>query len=534
MIDPIQPDAQLFDFLDFLEIEKHLTNAKLQRVKNALNTSAHSLDIILTELGLVGEDDLAELYSRFLKCRDLHESMAIDVTKANDIGLPYLSTKSIMPVQNDTDVVLLVMSDPFDIDAITTVEYYLEQDVERVVTSRKKVNELLNILEATSDDAKSDFLDDSSLDVGEFDMERLQDVARQAPIIQLANRLTEAAVDQSATDIHIEPREDAVTIRFRIDGVLQDHEHIPKSMQAGLNTRLKILSGMNISERRLPQDGRIRTSIRGKDIDFRVSSVPSIHGETIVIRILQNSPELLLMDKLGFAPEAEKTLDRILENPNGITLVTGPTGSGKTTTLYSLLNKLNDGRSKIFTVEDPVEYRLEGITQLQVDAAIGLDFAETLRSVLRQDPDTILIGEIRDLETARIAIQAALTGHRVLATLHTNSAVGVINRLRDMGIDNFLLSSTLRCVLSQRLVRKSCGNSNGSEYSGRTVIYEILEVNNDISRAIAKNAGEDEITSLARKAGMISIMDYANKLVDASVTTKTEILRLTKLEASYG
>lgn len=532
-------------FLDFLEAKKHIEQSKIQRIKNAIDTSPHALDVITAELGLIDEDSLLELYCSYFECKKYSSSSVVDVQCVKEIGFPYLSSKSVVPVQTRDEILGLVMADPFDSEILSTLGYFFERNIEVSVASRKQITDLLGSIEASLHTEEVESFPHDFGDINEMDMERLQDIAREAPVIKLANEIIQDGVDQSATDIHIEPWEDIIRIRFRIDGVLKDYETISKSMQAGLSTRIKILSGMNISERRLPQDGRIRTSIRGQETDFRVSSVPSIHGETIVIRILQRSSELLKLENLGFAEFASKTLERITAIPNGITLVTGPTGSGKTTTLYSILRRLNDGKSKIFTVEDPVEYRLEGITQLQIDAAIGLDFADTLRSVLRQDPDTILIGEIRDLETARIAIQAALTGHRVLATLHTNSAVGAITRLRDMGIDSFLLSATLRGVLSQRLVRKSCvvckdedkhgcEKCNETGFSGRTVVYEVFELGADASKAISLGAGEDEIEILAEKTGMVSLIDHASTLVRSNVTSEEEILRVTRFESQDG
>lgn len=532
-------------FLDFLEAEKHIEQSKIQRIKNAIQTSPHALDVITAELGLIDEDSLLEFYCSYFECKQYNSSNIVDVDCAKEIGFPYLSSKSVVPIQTSDDTLKLVMADPFDNEIVSTVEYFFERKVKVSIASRKQITDLLGSIEVSLHSEEVELFPDDVEDINELDMERLQDIAREAPVIKLANQVIQDGVDQSATDIHIEPWEDIIRIRFRIDGVLKDYENISKSMQAGLSTRIKILSGMNISERRLPQDGRIRTSIRGQETDFRVSSVPSIHGETIVIRILQRSSELLKLENLGFAESASKTIERITTIPNGITLVTGPTGSGKTTTLYSILRKLNDGKSKIFTVEDPVEYRLEGITQLQIDAAIGLDFADTLRSVLRQDPDTILIGEIRDLETARIAIQAALTGHRVLATLHTNSAVGAITRLRDMGIDSFLLSATLRGILGQRLVRKTCvickdgakrdcENCSGTGYSGRTVTYEIFELGSGATKAVGSGSSEDEIEVLAEKSGMVSLINHANTLVRNNITSEAEILRVTRFELQDG
>ncbi|MEM8858058.1 MAG: GspE/PulE family protein [Chloroflexota bacterium] len=537
--------AKISGFLEFLRVENLLSDAKLQRIKTAMDGSGHSLDLVITELGFLSEDDLLEHYSNYFEFEYIHELALADISSANELGISYLQSNSIVPLANGADAIKIAVADPFDNSTLSTIQYFFDQNIELVVAKRKSINSLLEGLN-TTDNSSANIEVDEAFETSEVDMERLHDIAREAPIVQLASRIIQDGVNQSATDIHIEPWEDFVRIRFRIDGILTEYENVSKSMHAGLNTRFKILSGMNISERRLPQDGRMRISVRGQETDFRVSSVPSIHGETIVIRILQRSTELLVLQNLGFDDASQGKLNRILTSPNGITLVTGPTGSGKTTTLYSLLNQLNDGSSKIFTVEDPVEYRLDGVTQLQVDASIGLDFADTLRSVLRQDPDTILVGEIRDLETAKIAIQAALTGHRVLATLHTNSAIGAVTRLRDMGIDSFLLAATLRGILSQRLVRKLCGvcspdgelngckECNHSGYSGRTVIYEVFELGDDAIKAIGDDMNEEAIQSIAQTEGMVPIVKHADSLVAKLVTTKAEVLRVTRFESPNG
>ena len=290
------------------------------------------------------------------------------------------------------------------------------------------------------------------------DVERLKDLASGAPVIRLANQLIARAVEMRASDIHIEPREHRLAIRYRIDGALQDMEAPAPAMGPALVSRLKIMARLDIAERRLPQDGRIRIPVRGRQIDMRVSTVPTIHGENVVLRVLDRASIELEFAKLGFDAALEARYLALLEQPNGILLVTGPTGSGKTTTLYTSLRHLNVPDKKLFTVEDPVEYQLDGVSQIEIKPQIGLTFAHILRSILRQDPDIVMIGEIRDVETAEIAIQAALTGHLVLSTLHTNSAAGTVTRLLDMGVADYLLTSTINGILAQRLVRRLCEN----------------------------------------------------------------------------
>jgi general secretion pathway protein E len=308
-------------------------------------------------------------------------------------------------------------------------------------------------------------------------------------------------------------------------------------MLSGIVTRIKILSGLNIVERRLPQDGRMRLAIRGAEVDFRVSIVPSMHGETIVLRLLRNLNVSTDLSALGFDDEARQKIFQLAQSSNGMVVVTGPTGSGKTTTLYSLVSLLNKEGVKIFTIEDPVEYQLEGITQLQVNSAISLDFARSLRSVLRQDPDIILVGEIRDKETAQIAIQAALTGHLVLTTLHTNTAAGAFTRLRDMGIEEYLIASTIRGVIAQRLVRVFCRSCNegdaeecatcrGTRYSGRTVIYEVLEAGARLTTLLEASAAERDIVEQAVADGMTTLAVCASRLVEVGVTSKLEVSRV--------
>ena len=296
-----------------------------------------------------------------------------------------------------------------------------------------------------------EFLKEEEEDIG-----YLKDLASEAPIIKLVNLFITRAVESRASDIHIEPFEDELKVRYRIDGVLHDIESIPKKLQAAIVSRIKIMAKLNIAERRLPQDGRIRIKVGEKEIDIRVSTIPVLYGESVVMRLLDKESIVIDLDILGFSPQTLSAFEQLIKKPNGIILVTGPTGSGKTTTLYGALDKINSPDKKIITVEDPVEYQLKGVNQIQVKPQIGLNFANTLRHIVRQDPDIIMIGEIRDLETAEIAIQSALTGHLVFSTLHTNDAPSAITRLLDMGVENFLLSSTIRGILAQRLVRIIC------------------------------------------------------------------------------
>jgi general secretion pathway protein E len=393
------------------------------------------------------------------------------------------------------------------------------------------------------------------------DVGHLKDLASEAPIIKLVNVLISRAVEGRASDIHIEPFEDDLKVRYRIDGVLHTIETVPKKLQAALVSRIKIMAKLNIAERRLPQDGRIRLKVGEKEIDLRVSSIPIIYGESVVMRILDKEGIVIDLDQLGFSEDILVPFQKLIKKPNGIILVTGPTGSGKTTTLYGALDKINLPDRKIITVEDPVEYQLKGVNQIQVKPQIGLSFANTLRHIVRQDPDVIMIGEIRDLETAEIAVQSSLTGHLVFSTLHTNDAPSAITRLLDIGVESFLLSSTIRGILAQRLVRvicphcrekdtsvisleelapfdigaevdlyqgKGCEKCTHTGYLGRTGVFELLVVDDDIRRLILRSADANELRTMARQRGMKTLLEDGAAKVRNGLTTLREVFRVTQ------
>jgi general secretion pathway protein E len=396
----------------------------------------------------------------------------------------------------------------------------------------------------------------------EEDVNHLRDMAFEAPVVRLVNLLIDGALAADASDIHIEPFEDSLRVRYRIDGLLYDQEAPPRRLQAALTSRIKIMAELNIAERRLPQDGRIRvTGQGGRRVDIRVSTVPTIHGESIVMRLLDRSSVFLPFDRLGFARETAAAFETLIRRPHGILLVTGPTGSGKTTTLYAALDKINRPDLKILTVEDPVEYQLKGINQIPVRPKIGLSFAAGLRHIVRQDPDVIMVGEIRDLETAEIAIQSALTGHLVFSTLHTNDAPGAVTRLQDLGCEPYLVSSVLSGVLAQRLVRRIChicrapdhpdsahllalGVSNtsgvelyrgrgcddcrGTGYRGRIGIYELFRINDETRSLIVRRAPTGEIRRHAVEHGMLTLREDAWAKACSGLTTVEEIFRVTQ------
>jgi general secretion pathway protein E len=460
--------------------------------------------------------------------------------------------------------VTLLVADPADRYPIDAVALATGKAVELKVGFRSEIDDLIERYYGQGRSAMGAIVENLSDEAtrSEEDIEHLRDLASEAPVIRLVNLIIQRAVESRASDIHIEPFENRLKVRYRIDGVLQEVESPPAASTAAVISRVKIMAKLNIAERRLPQDGRIMLRVQGKELDLRVSTVPTSFGESVVMRILDRESVVFDFHTLGFTDEFLPQFLKVLEMPHGILLVTGPTGSGKTTTLYTALSKLNTPDVKIITVEDPVEYQIEGINQIQAKPQIGLDFAHALRSIVRQDPDIIMIGEMRDLETAKIAIQSALTGHLVLSTLHTNNAAGAVTRLLDMGVEDYLLTSTVNGVLAQRLVRRLEPTHaeryealpeviaefdlrrfqpegsvylykpvpsplTATGYLGRTTIMEFLVVSDPIRRLIMQHADMGKIEEQARSEGMRTM--YEDGLVKSlkGVTTIEEVLRVT-------
>lgn len=486
----------------------------------------------------------------------------------NGLSSRFIIENRIIPLEFKNNLLKVAMANPENRESIEALKVALFSDVQVFAADEQAIEDYLskfygqesqNINRIIEDIGTGDieFLKEEDEDIG-----HLKDLASEAPIIKLVNMLITRAVENRASDIHIEPFEDELRIRYRIDGILHDIESIPKKLQAAIVSRVKIMSKLNIAERRLPQDGRIKLKVGLSEIDLRVSTIPVLYGESVVMRILRKEGIVIDLEKLGFAPETLASFNALIKKPNGIILVTGPTGSGKTTTLYGALDKINSPDKKIITVEDPVEYQLKGVNQIHVKPQIGLNFANTLRHIVRQDPDIIMIGEIRDLETAEIAIQSALTGHLVFSTLHTNDAPSSLTRLLDMGVESFLLSSTIRGILAQRLVRLICNSckepvntsdkyaqeltafgfdkevqafaGRGCEicahtgYFGRSGIFELLIVDEDIRKLILKNADSNQIRDVARKKGMRTLLEDGYEKVKAGLTTFSEVLRVTQ------
>ena len=547
----------------FLASRGVLDELALHRALRAQRQSGERFDLVLTRLGLVAEADLARLLAEFLGLplldpRQLPEAPLM----ADRLQLQFLKGNRIVPVADRGSSLLVAIADPFNTEAAAALSYLLERPVECGVMPAGDIERALERLYGRGETAAAEAGSADSGQASEDDVRRLEDMASEAPVIRLVHDLVTRAVEAQASDIHVEPREDSLRVRYRIDGVLTTVETLPLSLRAAVTSRIKIMAHLNIAERRLPQDGRVRATVRGKPIDLRISTMPTMLGESVVLRILDRSSVQLDFAPLGFHGAALERLIELLTQPNGIVLVTGPTGSGKTTTLYTALNLLNRQDSKLFTVEDPIEYQLAGINQIQVQPRIGLTFAHALRSILRQDPDIIMVGEIRDLETAQMAIQASLTGHLVLSTLHTNSAASSITRLMDMGVDDYLLASTLTGVLAQRLVRRLCprcaapadtvpalfdrlGNKGldlrglrrkvgcqacrNTGYQGRTTIGELLVMTDDIRRKVLERGGESALEAAAVEGGMVSMLDDGLAKALAGETTVEEVLRVTRM-----
>ncbi|MEM2991216.1 MAG: type II secretion system ATPase GspE [Halobacteria archaeon] len=487
------------------------------------------------------------------------------------ISINYAKKNHVLPVKINDSCAIVAISDPLDIFTLDDVSHLLGMPVSPVLVSPAVIEDAINkVYDRTQSTAEKmmDDLEEESLDVIAHELEEPTDILEatdEAPIIRLVNSLLYQAVKERASDIHIEPFEKDLSVRFRVDGILHEIIRPPKRFQSSIISRVKIMAKLNIAEKRLPQDGRIRVKIAGKDIDIRISTVPTTFGERVVMRLLDRSTVLYGLNEIGLSPEKLSIVEKLLQRNDGIILVTGPTGSGKTTTLYAFLNKKNSPDINIITIEDPVEYQLKGIGQIQVNPKIDLTFANGLRSILRQDPDVIMVGEIRDLETAEIAIHASLTGHLVFSTLHTNDSAGAVTRLIDMGIEPFLISSSLVAVIAQRLVRvlcphcaeeyvpdeeeltklyavsdsrkkivvkraRGCSECMNTGYKGRTGIYELLLIDDDIRSLIIKKTDSNTIKSLAIKKGMDTLKVDGIKKVLKGITTMEEVLRVTQEE----
>jgi general secretion pathway protein E len=554
-------------FGSFLAEQAVVEQSVLERARRAAHTTGERFDHVLTKLGLVSEGDLAVSLSKYLSI-PLATSTLVPAAPvlADRVGADFVRRNRVMPLATTEGRLAVGLTDPFNDEPIRALAFLTNLAVVPHIFVPADFDKAFDALYvgAADEDALAVH---GGADASEVDVQRLRDMASEAPTIRLVNQVIAQAVETRASDIHVEPDVDAVLVRYRVDGVLRTAQTLAPGLRAAVTSRIKIMAKLDIAERRLPQDGRIKIAVRGVDIDFRISTIPTAFGESVVMRILDRSRVELDFAKLGFSAAHVTAFTDLMNQPNGIVLVTGPTGSGKTTTLYTALKALNSSERKIFTVEDPIEYQLAGINQVQVQPAIGLTFPHALRSILRQDPDIIMIGEIRDLETARIAIQASLTGHLVFSTLHTNSAAATITRLIDMGVENYLIASTVKGVEAQRLVRRlcpqcarphdaaadwaetfardvsgiaafgppdirqpcGCSRCGGTGYSGRSTIAELLLADSEIHRLILAGASDSEIDASARARGMTSMYASGAHKVWRGETTVEEVLRATRM-----
>lgn len=559
----VRPAGQL----DELLLSRGLiTEEQVEEARTHADNRGRSVGRALIELGFVSEATLVAILAEqlgveFVELTETH----IDQGAVAIIPEATARKHNVMPVRFDEDRRLVVaMADPANVVAVDDIRALTGYDIRTVVATKADVSAALNRFYRLDAAAESLAEEAAATHKTEDDLEAALATAgaEDAPIIKLVNLLISQALNDRASDIHIEPGEHDLKVRFRIDGVLHEVMTPPKALQNGIASRLKIMADINIAERRIPQDGRISVTLQGKQIDIRVATLPTVYGEKIVMRLLDKSSVLLELSDLGFLEENYKRFEESFRKPYGAILVTGPTGSGKSTTLYATLNILNRPEVNIITVEDPVEYRLQGINQIQTNVKAGLTFAAALRSILRADPDICLIGEIRDRETAQIAIEAALTGHLVLSTLHTNDAPSALTRLVEMGIEPFLVASSLDCVLAQRLARKlcqrckqayspteqelrtarfpweegeplptlyrpvgcqACGNTG---YKGRMALHEVMPVSEEIERLVTEHSSAEEMGRVAREQGMITLRRDGMEKAKSGLTSIEEILRV--------
>ncbi|MGB9730619.1 MULTISPECIES: GspE/PulE family protein [Calditerrivibrio] len=544
---------------ELLKEKNLITEAQLKVALNEQQTSGKKLGEVLQDLGYITEKQLLQVIS---------EQLGTKILKASDVELnPDLKKiipeniarkLKVVPIKIDDKRVYIATNDPANVTIYDELERMLRKEVYPFVVTK---DDLLYLSEKVygTEDRLYKTAEDVTKKLAATREDTLENLAEDTPVINLVDGIIHKAVSDRASDIHIEPDEDKLRIRYRIDGVLIEVLGLNRSIHPAIVSRIKIMAGMNIAEKRIPQDGRFKILSGGRDVDFRVSTLPTNFGEKVVLRILDRSKALLELHNIGMDPHSLSVYESIVAKPYGIILISGPTGSGKTTTLYATLNKLNTPDKNIVTVEDPIEYNFRLINQVQTDETAGLTFANALRSILRQDPDIIMVGEIRDKETAEIAIQASLTGHLVLSTIHTNDAVSSVVRLVDMGIENFLVATSLIGVVGQRLVRKICEQckqeyipeaemlerlkikDNGIKfyrgagcpeckytgYSGRIGIYEVLKIDGAIKQMITKGKSVEEIRNYALKNGFRSMFDGGFEIVKSGITTIEELLRVT-------
>ncbi len=543
-----------------------VTSAAVQEALEHAQKEGLRIGEALISLGLADEEDVTKALASQFDMEYIDLDRNISVPSDNLIRDDLIRKYQILPLGKEDGKLKIVITDPLDLETLDTFRFRLNTDLEPCLASKSKMRNYIDhfiqgdlSVDILVHQTEEDRLAAAEAEVVEEDLDE-----EAAPIIRLVTMLITEAVNMRASDIHIEPMANRVRVRYRVDGVCIERDNIPKRMQGPVINRVKIMAGIDLAERRLPQDGRIKLPVGGSDIDFRVSSLPAYHGESVVLRILRPEGVRVGIPALGFEQEDYERFMKIIKRPNGIFLVTGPTGSGKTTTLYSAINELNRPDRKIITAEDPVEYNFTGVNQVQVSEQIGLTFANILRSMLRQAPNIILVGEIRDMEVAEVAIQAALTGHLVFSTLHTNDAPSAITRLVDMGVKPFLVASSIQAIMAQRLIRiickeckdidhdpdprilrllgfkddeiasgkfykgRGCNACNGTGYRGRQGIFEMLEMNNTLRELAFNRAPLADIRNAARASGMRSLLEDGRLKIRNGVTTAEELVRTTQ------
>ncbi len=547
MIETAPPLGQILIQRGLIGAEDLERALELQRERHG-----EKLGRILVDMGYLAQRDLLAALSQQLGLPIAQIAAPPSAPEIEGLSPRFLRQALVFPLAVEEGSLTLAMADPLDFETINAVQNSVKLEVRPQFASEQDVLDAVDRYypEGGRQSPTADFAGGD-----EEDLEQLRDMASEAPVIRLVNAMIAQAIEKRASDIHIEPFEKEFRIRFRIDGVLFNQEQPPRELKAAIISRLKLMAKLNIAERRLPQDGRIKLRILGREVDLRVSTLPTLFGESVVMRLLDRSAgDFYDLKRLGFDEHMLGRMEYYTSLPHGIFLVTGPTGSGKSTTLYSALKRINLPDKKIITIEDPVEYQMDGINQIHVNPAIGLTFAAGIRHIVRQDPDVIMIGEIRDRETADIAIRAALTGHFVYSTLHTNDAPSAVTRLTDMGVENYLISSSVVAVLAQRLVRlicreciqsagaamtpagervetfagKGCEACNGSGFRGRAGIFELMELNEELRQLIMANADAGRLTECARRLGMRNLREDGWKKVAEGITTASEVTRVTQ------
>ena len=552
--------------LGILKKRDKLSASELKKVERVKKTSvAESLPQLLVKLGLCSELDVADAFVEAGQLEKIKpEQYPLESQLPESVSLRFLKQYHVIGLRQDEQSITVAMMDPEDEFVIDALKLVTGKNIIPKVGLLSEIDAALEVQYGEGRSAMDKTIDDLNIDdIGEEDLEHLKDLASEAPVIKMVNLIMQRAIETRASDIHIEPFEQTLKVRLRVDGVLKEIDAPSVKSTAAVISRIKIMAKLNIAERRLPQDGRIKVQMLGKELDLRVSTIPTMFGESVVIRLLDKENTVFDFAALGFQGRHLQQFIDVLSMPHGIILITGPTGSGKSTTMYAALKQLNTSERKIITVEDPVEYQMEGVNQIQAKPQIGLTFASALRSIVRQDPDVIMIGEMRDLETARIAVQSALTGHLVLSTLHTNDAAGGVTRLLDMGLEEYLLTSTVNGILAQRLVRKlcsdckepyqatpelikemrlrrfkpegdiilhkpvGCSSCGGMGYRGRMAIIEFLQMTDPIRKLIMAHEEAGAIQKLAIEEGMTTMFENGLTKAIEGVTTIEEVMRVT-------